>query len=112
MSTKNMSSRQLLKYAKENGHDSVMFSVKKNGTHTVTGKFLDAWYEFVRIPVLGNGFTRISDLEEQLGYDITFDVLTEEEFKNGVRLDFLLRGQNIPKEYLWSNDDNEEDVLE
>ena len=99
MNTKNMNSRQLLKYAEENGYDSVMFSIKKNGTHIMTGKFLDAYYEFVQIPILGSGFVRISDMEEHIGYDITFDVLDEEAFKTGVRLDFLLRGQNIPKEY-------------
>ena len=100
MNTKNMNSRQLLKYAKENGYDSVMFSVKKNGTHTVTGKFLDAYYEFVQIPLLGNGFVRMDQLEGQLGYDITFDVLTDKEFTTAVTLDFLLRGKEIPKEYM------------
>ena len=105
MNTKNLNSRQLLKYAEENGYDSVMFSVKKNGTHTVTGKFLDAYYEFVQIPLLGNGFVRIGDLEERMGYDITFDVLDEEAFKTGVRLDFLLRGKNIPKEYQYESEE-------
>ena len=37
MNTKNINSRQLLKYAEENGYDSVMFSVKKNGTHCRKG---------------------------------------------------------------------------
>lgn len=100
MMTKGINTRQLIAYAKENGFNSVKFSLKKNGQHTIAGKFLDAYYEFVQIPLLGNGFVRMDQLEEQLGYDITFDVLTDNEFTTAVTLDFLLRGKEIPKEYM------------
>lgn len=98
--TKGINTRQLIAYAKENGFNSVKFSLKKNGQHTIAGKFLDAYYEFVQIPLLGNGFVRMDQLEGQLGYDITFDVLTDKEFTTAVTLDFLLRGKEIPKEYM------------
>lgn len=100
MMTKGINTRQLINYAKENGYDSVKFSLKRNGEHVATGKFLDAYYEFVQLPIIGDGFVRLGDLEEQMGYDITFDVLSDEEFKTWASLDFILRGKQIPKEYL------------
>lgn len=103
--TKGINTRQLIAYAKENGFNSVKFSLKKNGQHTIAGKFLDAYYELVQLPIIGDGFVRLGDLEEQIGYDITFDVLDEEAFKTCVRLDFLLRGKNIPKEYQYESED-------
>ena len=56
MENKNLNVRQILEYAKENGFNSVMFSLKKDGSHFVAGKFLDAYFEFVQIPFLGDGF--------------------------------------------------------
>jgi hypothetical protein len=93
-----MNTRQILKYAKDNGFDSVMFCVKNgSGTHICVGKFLDAYYEFVTIPFLGDGFVRISTLEEQLGYDIQFEEIDKKTYSSGVFLDFVLRGKDVPK---------------
>lgn len=99
MNNKNLNTRQMLEYAKDNGFNTVMFSVRKNGNHFITGKFLDAYFEFVEIPFLGDGFVTVSDLEKQFGYDISFDVLDEDEFVTAVRLDFLLRGKELPGKY-------------
>lgn len=94
-----MNTRQIIDYAKYNGFNSVKFSIKRNGNHLVAGKFLDAYYEFVQIPFLGKGYVTIQQLEEQLGYDIEFDVLTEEVYLAAVALDFMLRGQEVPEEF-------------
>ena len=99
MENKNLNVRQILEYAKENGFDSVMFSLKKDGSHFVAGKFLDAYFEFVQIPFLGDGFVTMSDLEKNFGHDIFFDVLDEEGFLTVVRFDFLLRGKELPEKY-------------
>lgn len=99
MENKNLNVRQILKYAKENGFNSVMFSLKKDGSHCVAGKFLDAYFEFVQIPFLGDGFVTISDLEKNFGNNISFDVLDEEAFLTAVRLDFLFRGKELPEKY-------------
>ena len=105
MMTKGINTRQLINYAKENGYDSVKFSLKRNGEHVVTGRFLDAYYEFVQFPIIGEGFVVLNDIEDQIGYDITFDVLSDEEFKTWASLDFILRGKQIPKKYLEVQDD-------
>lgn len=99
MENKNLNVRQILKYAEENGFNSVMFSLKKDGQHFVAGKFLDAYFEFVQIPSLGDGFVTMSDLEKNFGNNISFDVLDEEAFLMAVRLDFLFRGKELPKKY-------------
>lgn len=94
-----MTTRELLNYAEHNGYNSVMFAVKKDGKHVVTGKFLDAYYEFIQIPVMGDGFVRISALEQQLGYDISFDIINSEtEFYEGIFLDYIIRGKVVPDE--------------
>lgn len=94
-----MNTRQIIAYAKENGFNSVKFSLRRGGRHLVAGSFLDAYFEFVQIPLLGDGFVRLSELEQELGYDIEFAVLTDEEYKNIVRADFLLRGKPWPKKF-------------
>ena len=94
-----MNSRQLLKYAKENGYDSVMFDIVKGDKHLATAKFLDAYYEFIRIPVIGEGFIRLSDLEDAHGYDLEYNVLNEQEYRIQVSLDFIVRGKEIPEEF-------------
>ena len=79
MENKNLNVRQILEYAKENGFNSVMFSLKKDGSHFVAGKFLDAYFEFVQIPFLGDAFVTMSNLEKNLGHNISLDVLDEVE---------------------------------
>ena len=101
---KNINARQLLEYAKDNGYDSVMFELKDNEKHIAVGKFLDAYYEFIQIPIIGDGFIRLSDLEKSFGHDITFDVITKVAFTTGVRLDFMLRGKPIPEKYSFEED--------
>ena len=102
-----MNTRQIINYAKENGYNSVKFSIKRDGNHLVAGKFLDAYFEFVEIPLLGDGFVTIEQLEEQLGYGIEFEVLDEENYKTMVRLDFLLRGKPIPEKFAFESEDTE-----
>ena len=99
MENKNLNVRQILEYAKENGFNSVMFSLKKDGRHFVAGKFIDAYFEFVQIPFLGDGFVTMSEREMSFGQDISFDVLDEEGFLTVVRFDFLLRGKELPEKY-------------
>lgn len=94
-----MITRQIINYAKENGFNSVKFSIKRDGNHLVAGKFIDAYFEFVEIPLLGYGFVTIKQLEDELGYDIEFEVLDEEKYKTMVRLDFLLRGKPLPEKF-------------
>lgn len=89
---KDLNVRQLLAYAKDNGYDSVKF-IGKSEKGSFVGEFLDAYFEFVKIPVLLDGFVTISQIEEALGYDIKFDVLDEKTYKFGVNLDCILRGK-------------------
>ena len=105
MENKNLNVRQILEYAKDNGFNSVMFSLKKDGSHFVAGKFLDAYFEFVQIPFLGDGFFTMSELEKNFGLSISFDVLDEEGFLTAVRLDFLLRGKELPEKYKFHEED-------
>ena len=105
MENKNLNVRQILEYAKENGFNSVMFSLKKDGRHLVAGKFIDAYFEFVQIPFLGDRFVTMSDLEKNFGRDISFDVLDEEGFSAAVRFDFLLRGKELPEKYKFQEED-------
>lgn len=102
-----MKTRQLIDYAKENGYNSVKFSIKKDGVIIATGKFLDAYYEFIKIPVCGDGFLTLSDLEKELGYELDFDILDDDEYKNITRVCFLIRGMVVPEEY---ESEAEEDV--
>lgn len=94
-----MTTREILKYACDNGFDSVLFNIKNGDERQIcVGKFLDAYYEFIQIPVLGDGFIRIGDLENQLGYDIKFEVIDEEAYFSGAFLDFILRGKPVPED--------------
>ena len=103
-----MNTRQIINYAKENGFNSVKFSIKKNGNHLVAGKFLDAYFEFVEIPLLGDGFVTIEQLENELGYDIEFEVIDEEKYKTVVRFDFLLRGKPMPEKFAFEESEDTE----
>lgn len=102
-----MNTRQIINYAKENGVNSVKFSVKKSGNHLIAGKFLDAYFEFVEIPFLGDGFITMGQLESALGYDIEFEVIDEEKYKAYVRLDFLIRGKPMPEKFAFESEDTE-----
>ena len=95
-----MSTRELLNYAKENGFDSVTFEVIKDGKHWGTGKFLDAYLEFVLFPAIGEGFFTLGDLEKTLGYNITYKILDETEYKQKIVFDFFIRDKEVPEEYI------------
>lgn len=99
-----MKTREIINYAKENGFNSVKFVLKRGEQKLAVGKFLDAYFEFVQIPILGDGFVTISQLEQELGYDIEFEVLTDEEYIAHNRLAFLLQGKELPKEFAFDDD--------
>ena len=93
-----MNARQILKYAKENGFNEVMVSVKNNeGRQICVAKFLDAYYEFLQIPIVGDGFVTMDTLEELFGYDLLFEPIDKKTFISGAFLDFALRGKQVPK---------------
>jgi len=52
----NLTVREAIKYAKDNGFNKEMFSLKINDKYAVSGKLLDAYIDMVQIPVLGLGF--------------------------------------------------------
>jgi hypothetical protein len=94
-----MTTREIIEYAKDNGYDSTMFALKNvSGEHICVGKFEDAYYELIRIPLLGNGVTRIKEIESTLGYGISFDVIDEKTYVAGSYLDFVLRGKEAPED--------------
>ena len=89
-----MNTRQIIEYAEDNGYNSVKFRLIKNGRTLAAGEFLDAYYEFVKIPLIGDGFVRIGDLEQQLGYDIEFDVISDKEYEALNFVLSMLKGAN------------------
>lgn len=95
-----MTTRELLDYANENGFNSTKFSVRRDSTHICVAEFLDSYFEFIKIPVCGAGFTTISELEKQFGYNLDFKILDEKEYRALMRIDFLMRGKEIPKEFM------------
>lgn len=100
---RDMGTREFIKYCEDNGYDSVKFHVIKDGRQICTGEAVDIYYDFVRIPVVGEGIVRLSDLEKELGYDIKFRVMDPSlSFNAWVKLDFILRGkayEEIPEKY-------------
>lgn len=94
-----MKTRELIKYAQDNGYDSVKFWCKEK---LIAGQFMDAFFEFVKIPLLGeNAFISISQIEERFGYDLEFEIVTdEEEYKKYVLISFILRGRQAPEQYI------------
>ena len=97
-----LSVREAIKHAEDNGYDKEMFRLNINDKYVASGRFLDAYYEMIIIPVLGNGFTRFQDLCDAHGdRNISIDIVDEEEFKSGVYFDFIIRGKykEVPKEY-------------
>lgn len=98
----NLSVREAVQYAKDNGFNSVMFRLNIKDDYVASGRFLDAYYEFITFPVLGDDFARFKELCETHGdRNISIDIVDEEEFKSGVWLDFIIRGKfaEIPEEY-------------
>lgn len=98
----NLTVREAINYAENNGFDKEMFRLNINDKYVASGKFIDAYYEFIQIPVVGNGFLRFKELCEQHGErNISIDIIDDEEFKSGVTFDFIIRGkfQEIPDEY-------------
>ena len=47
-----MKTREIIDYAEENGFNSVKFVLKRGEQRLAAGKFLDAYFEFVQIPIL------------------------------------------------------------
>lgn len=96
---KGISAGRLEEYAQNNGYNSVKFiGINEAKQVTIIGEFFDAYYDFVKIPRIGDGIFRLCDIERELGYDTLFFVLTEREYETYVALDFMLRGKNPPKE--------------
>lgn len=98
----NLTINEATDYAENNGYDSVMFRINLNDKYLASGKFLDAYYDLIQIPVLGKGFTRFNELCKEYGErNISIDIVDEEEFKSGVRFDFIIRERyrDIPEEY-------------
>ncbi len=99
---KNLTISEATDYAEKNGYNSVMFKINLNDEYLVSGKFLDAYYDLIQIPVLGSGFTRFKELYEEYGErNISIDIVDENEFKTNVSFDFIVRGRymDIPEEY-------------
>lgn len=96
----NLTVNEAKRYAEDNGYDSVMFRINLNGKYLVCGKFLDAYYDLIQIPILGTGFTRFQELCKGYGgRNISIDIVDENEFKTSVSFDFIIRGKDIPEEY-------------
>ena len=100
-----MKAREIVNYAEENGFNSVKLVLKRGEQKLAAGKFLDAYLEFGQIPILGDGFVSISQLEQEQGYDIEFEVLTDEEYIAHNRLAFLLQGKELPYEFAFDSED-------
>ena len=98
----NLTVREATNYAKDNGFNSVMFCMNVNGKYLASGKFLDAYYDFIQMPIVGDGCIRFNELCEMYGErNISIDIVDEEDFKVLVRYDFIMRGrhEDIPEEY-------------
>ena len=97
-----MNIREIINYAKDNGFNSVMFEIQRNDQHIAYGRFLDAYSELIIIPCIGNGtgFVRMKELEEHIGYEITFEVVEDvDKWRTGVCYDFVIRGIEMPEKY-------------
>lgn len=94
-----MNTREFLNYAQEHSSDHIKFEITKGGHHLCYGEVLDAYFEFLRIPIVGEGFVSIRTLESECGYDLKFELLDDKAYARAVPLDFLLRGREIPEAY-------------
>lgn len=98
----NMTINEAIDYAENNGYNSTMFRINLNDKYLASGKFLDAYYDMIQIPALGEGFTRFKELCEEYGErNISIDIVDAEEFNAGVRFDFIIRERymDIPEKY-------------
>lgn len=98
----NLSIYEATQYAKDNGFNSVTFRLNINNNYTASGKFLDAYYDFVILPVVGDGFVRLNDFREEYGdKNVSMDIIDDKEYKTGVWFDFVVRGRynEVPEEY-------------
>lgn len=91
MDDKYMGTREFLEYAKKNGFNSTKFELLKDNKHMCYGRVLDAYYEFVQIPFIGDGFIMISDLERNLGYDIKFIPIDDETYNLGIQVEEIIK---------------------
>jgi hypothetical protein len=68
MLKENLTTSELIKYAEDNGFDSLKFigKINENGL-PFTGKFIDAYYGFVELPMFGKGMMRLSDISKMYG---------------------------------------------
>ena len=70
---------KLLEYAKKHGFDSLEFVLMTPGG-IFKGKFLDAYFEMMLLPDLGEGFVTMKQLIGTVGFDkLKFAVITDEE---------------------------------
>lgn len=60
---------EIEEYAKDHGFDSCEFLMMTKDGGIFNGKFLDAYFGFVQIPQLGDGFIRLSDIRKEYGFD-------------------------------------------
>ena len=106
----NLTVNEATDYAEKNGYDSVMFRINLNDKYIASGKFLDAYYDLIQIPVCGSGFTRFKELCEEYGErNLSIDIVNEEDFKRGVNFDFIIRGKymDVPDEYKPKEDEEQ-----
>lgn len=66
----NLTVNEATDYAENNGYDSVMFRINLNNKYIASGKFLDAYYDLIQIPVLGSGFTRFKNYAKNMVREI------------------------------------------
>jgi len=95
---------ELEEYAKDNGYNSTKFICRvevdgKAKTVPFTGKFLDAYYGFIQIPLMGDGFVRLQDIQDEYGdRNLFWDIPeTDEEYHSMEQIAFILRGKQPPQ---------------
>lgn len=67
--TRAMNIYEITECAKEHGFDSLEFLVINQNGGKFKGKFLDAYYGFVLIPEISEGFFQLDDLVKEFGFD-------------------------------------------
>ena len=98
-----MKIRELVKYAQDNGFNTVKFWCREK---LIAGRFLDAFFEFVIIPVVDeSSFVTLNQLEEIFGYDLEFEIVTDEQkYNEYVLFSFIIRGKEVPSKYLYKEE--------
>lgn len=91
----------------DNGYDSVQF-IGRVGEKGIpfTGKFLDAYYGFIKLSLMDDGFIRMDDLIEEYGdRNLFFSVPKDEkQFNMAKILDFVAHGKQPPKDLIYEED--------